>query len=302
MAEYLTTKELAALLRIKERKVYDLAASGKIPVSRATGKLLFPRAEIDAWIATGTDGAVQAPAVIPAARNAAAERTRPNIVLGSHDPLLEWSLKESGSGLAAYFDGSGDGLRRFAAGEGIAAGVHLYDAAADDWNTAAALGPVAQTPSVAIDWAKRRRGLILRDGVADRVGSLADLVGVRFAGRQSDAGAQVLLAAKLREAAVSDSAINTTVVARSETDAVMALVEDRADACFGLEMLAAQFKLVFVPIVEERFDLIVDRRAYFEAPLQSLLEFTRTKAFAAKAEAFPGYNTTGLGAVRFNGP
>ena len=50
MTEYLTTRELAELLRIKERKVYDLAASGKVPCSRATGRLLFPRAEIEAWI------------------------------------------------------------------------------------------------------------------------------------------------------------------------------------------------------------------------------------------------------------
>jgi len=31
------------LLRITERKVYDLAATGKVPCSRAMGKLLFPR-------------------------------------------------------------------------------------------------------------------------------------------------------------------------------------------------------------------------------------------------------------------
>jgi len=35
MSEYLTTKELAELLRIKERKVYDLAASGAVPCSKA---------------------------------------------------------------------------------------------------------------------------------------------------------------------------------------------------------------------------------------------------------------------------
>ena len=40
---YLTTKEVADLLRLKERKVYDLVAEGGIPCVRATGKLLFPR-------------------------------------------------------------------------------------------------------------------------------------------------------------------------------------------------------------------------------------------------------------------
>ena len=50
MTEYLTTRELADLLRIKERKVYDLAASGEIPCTRATGKLLFEREAINNWL------------------------------------------------------------------------------------------------------------------------------------------------------------------------------------------------------------------------------------------------------------
>ena len=56
MTQYLTTRELAELLRIKERKVYDLAASGEVPCSRATGKLLFPREAIDAWLQRHSDG------------------------------------------------------------------------------------------------------------------------------------------------------------------------------------------------------------------------------------------------------
>ncbi|HIC80349.1 MAG TPA: DNA-binding protein, partial [Kiloniellaceae bacterium] len=42
---FLTTKEVAELLRVKERKVYDLSAEGEIPCRRVTGKLLFPRLE-----------------------------------------------------------------------------------------------------------------------------------------------------------------------------------------------------------------------------------------------------------------
>src|SRR3546814_11423370 len=48
---FLTTREVAALLRVKERKVYDLAAAGDIHCRRVTGTLLFPRAEIEAWLA-----------------------------------------------------------------------------------------------------------------------------------------------------------------------------------------------------------------------------------------------------------
>ena len=46
MPEYLTTREIAQLLRVKERQVYDLAAKGQLPVRRVTGKLLFPKADM----------------------------------------------------------------------------------------------------------------------------------------------------------------------------------------------------------------------------------------------------------------
>ncbi len=47
---YLTTREVADLIRVKERKVYDLAGADEIPHRRVTGKLLFPRKEILDWI------------------------------------------------------------------------------------------------------------------------------------------------------------------------------------------------------------------------------------------------------------
>jgi DNA binding domain, excisionase family len=107
--EYLTTREVAELLRMRERRVYDLAAAGEIPCRRVTGRLLFPRAEIDAWIG--------APA--PAAQRPA----HPDMVVaGSHDPLLDWALRASGCALPSFLDGSLDGMERLAAGTAAVVG------------------------------------------------------------------------------------------------------------------------------------------------------------------------------------
>ena len=57
----------------------------------------------------------------------------------------------------------------------------------------------------------------------------------------------------------------------------------------------------FVPLVQERFDLLVDRKAWFEPPMQTLLAFCRSGAFRSKAEAMGGYDVSGLGTVHFNG-
>ena len=51
MRDLMTTHEVADYLRLKERKVYDLVATGEIPCTRVTGKILFPKQLIDIWLA-----------------------------------------------------------------------------------------------------------------------------------------------------------------------------------------------------------------------------------------------------------
>ena len=290
MTDYLTTKEVAALLRIKERKVYGLAAAGKVPCSKAAGKLLFPREEIEAWVARDQTGAP--PGVLP---------PPPNVFLGSHDPLLEWALRESRSGLATYLDGSTDGLRRIEAREGQAAAIHLFDPEAGTWKTPAVLGSASRLPVVLIGWAKRQRGLVLQPGLKPTISTIKDLTGHRFAARQPDAGAQLLFQYHARISGLEPGSLKSTITARTETDAALAVLDGKADACFGLQALAQQYRLDFVPIVEERFDILVDRRSWFEPPMQAFMNFCRSAAFRRRAAELPGYDISGLGTVHFNG-
>jgi len=290
MSEYLTTKELAELLRIKERKVYDLAASGEVPCSRAMGKLLFPRAAINAWLlqrSSGLEGLTPAPL--------------PSVFLGSHDPLLDWALRQSQCGIATYFDASLDGLDRFARREGVATGLHVYDPGQDDWNTPIVRERCAAMPVVLVEWAKRQRGLILADTLDQAVATVADLKGRRVVPRQAEAGAHSLMLHVLAEAGLAADDLDLMPPARTEVDAALAVVEGKAEATFGLAVLAAQYRLPFLPVVEERFDLLVDRRTWFEPPMQRFLTFCRSDAFAARAKELEGYDISDYGTVHFNG-
>jgi len=289
MTDYLTTKEVAALLRIKERKVYDLAAKGGIPCSRAMGKLLFDRASIEAWVAAGS----------PAMASSLSANNRPTVILGSHDPLLDWALRESGAGLATYFDGSRDGLERFAAAEGIATGLHIRDANGESWNVGTVTDRFSGSPSVLMEWAWRSRGLIVRQDDSATLRSLVDLKGKRVAHRQASAGGQALFESLLREADVTVA--SNSLVVRTETDAATAVSDGSVDAAFGLEAICAQYRLSFIPVVRERFDLLVDRRAWFEPPFQKFLAFCQSQAFSARAATLAGYDVSGFGTVHFNG-
>ncbi|MGI9481038.1 MAG: substrate-binding domain-containing protein [Hyphomicrobiales bacterium] len=294
MHEYLTTKELANLLRIKERKVYDLAASGEVPCSKAMGKLLFPRAAVEAWLAAERSGPdPQAPGIEQTAASV------PNVFLGSHDPLLDWALRESRCGIATYFDGSADGLERFAKGEGIATGLHLFSGRRGDWNIAQVKSKCAAKPAALVEWARRQRGLVIAPGVKGAVQSLDDLAGKRVVRRQKGAGAEHLFQHLLAKAGID--VIDGAVEVRSEADAALAVFEGKADAAFGLQALAEQYKLAFVPLIEERFDILVLRRAWFSAPMQTFLTFCKSDGFKARAGEFTGYDVSGFGTVHFNG-
>ncbi len=289
---FLTTREVADLLRVKERKVYDLAAAGEIPHRRLTGKLLFPSDEIRAWIdKPGSNNALP---------SAGAPQIRPAVLAGSHDPLLDWVVREAGAGLATLYNGSSDGLDRFAAGEAAIAGLHIPDD--DGWNVAAVSGR-GLTGCVLIAWATRSRGLILSDIVRNQIKSLTDLPGHRVVLRQSGAGAAASFDRLLAAAGMTTADLLTTQTpARTEIDAAAAIATGEAEVAIGIEAMARQYNLGFLPLVQERFDLLIDRRAYFTDPVQTVLTYAAKKHSRDRADALGGYDLTNCGAVRWLSP
>lgn len=279
------------MLRIKERKVYEMAASGKIPCTRATGKLLFPRIEVESWL--------EGKGSQTSSRHAG--EMRPPVFLGSHDPLLDWALKQSGCRMASSFDGSLDGVERFAAGEGQAAAMHLYEGASNAWNTLTVKENFAGQAVVLSEFCWRERGLVIRAGLKDRIRSIADLKGHSIAPRQASAGSQLLLLHLMQQEGMDTGDVDFSELAFTETDAVTSILDGSADAALGLRSVAVRFKMEFVPLMRERFDLLVDRRAWFESPFQTFLSFCRSSDFRERAESLQGYDVSGFGKIHFNG-
>lgn len=295
MSEFYTTRELAALLRIKERKVYDLVSEKVVPVRRVTGKLLFPKEEVHAWIAAGSGAAAW-----PRGRSVA---DLPLIMAGGHDPLLEWALRESRCGIAALLDGALDGLARMKAHGCLAAGLHIPAKKGGGWNVDAVRDALGDEPLVLIEWAKRHRGLMYRPSLARSVTKFAEIGDLRFQCRQPEAGSELILSSLLANEGLDRTDLDILeAVERSETDLAAAIAAGRADVGLGVEAVARQFHLKFSPLVVERFDLLVWRKAYFEPPFQKFMRFCESQAFLGRAEALGGYDCAEMGAIHFNGP
>jgi excisionase family DNA binding protein len=287
--EILTLKEAATLLRLSERALYDLARGRRLPSVQLGGKWLFPRTELMLWLTRQAEA--------PEGRQAP-----PPILAGSHDPLLDWAVRQSGCGLALRTGGSLDGLAALAAREALAAAVHVPDPDTGGFNEAACRAELPGEPLVGLVWASREQGLILPPGNPRGMQCLADIArpGVLVAGRQTRAGSHLLLLHLLNEAGLRLDALRFMAKPAASEDEVAAAVADgRADVGFGIRAEATLRGLVFVPLIMERFDLVARPRDWFEPPLQTLLAFVRTEGFRARAKRLGGYEVGTTGSVAF---
>lgn len=290
--DLMTTAEVAAYLRLKERTVYEMASKQQIPCTRATSKLLFSRKLIERWIEGRTD--------LPAGYDAAP----PPIYAGSSDPLLEWALRESGSKLAVLTSGSRDGLERLARGQALLAGIHICDPGGETWNVETIRREVPYPDIVAIRWAEREQGLLVAPDNPKNLGSLTDLFEKRprIVLRPEGAGSRILFDA-LVEQSEGDAATFDILPHEAQTEADLAamIAEGEADCGLGVAAAAGRSGLGFVALgIRESFDLVMRRRDYFEPPVQTLLGFARSDAFARRADSYKGYSIEKLGAVSFN--
>ncbi len=292
--DLMTVSEVAEYLRVRERTIYELVRTQRIPNCKLSGKLLFPKRLIELWVAQSAD--------YP---HAAAHLTAPpQVIAGSHDPLLEWAARESKCGLAILVDGSTGGMHRLLAGQAVACGLHLIDPATGAYDASSLTQSLPGLDFVVLEWARRQQGLIVASGNPAHIHGIADLGkrGVRTATRQQGSGSALLLSKLIADAGLSIEGLTFTGDAvSSETDIAVAVREGKADVGLAIEAVAHEEGVDFIPLLWERFDLVVRRFEFFEPPLQSLLAFARSEQFRDRASLLQGYDTRRSGTVVFNG-
>jgi putative molybdopterin biosynthesis protein len=291
MSDLLTTDEAAAYLRLSERKLYELVANGAVPCTKVTGRWLFPKAALNRWLTAGLAAPDHAHA--PA----------PSIVGGSHDPLLEWTLRESGCALASLPEGSEAGLLRLARGEVVAAAIHLHRLDGDDAvaNRDALAGVPGLHDTVLIAFARREQGLVVAAGNPLRLRDVAGIAArrARLALRPQGAGAQLLLLALIARAGVAlDDLVLVRPACPTGADVAQAVRAGRADCGIATRAVAQAAGLDFVPLTWEHFDLALRQRDYFQPGLQALFKFARSSTFRERAAELTGYDINETGDVR----
>jgi len=228
---------------------------------------------------------------------------RPTVVVAGCDPalpLLETPLALLDPPLAfAWWPcGSAEALRLAAAGLVHAAGVHRVGPGEGGDSSGIPGDNTSGIPGGAevVGFASWREGLVVRPGAEVR--GLDDVArrGLRLVNREPGAQARTLLdRERLRLGLESSQLAGYDSLAAGHLQVAAAIVGGLADAGVSSEPAALAYGLDFIPLAEERFDLLLPAKHAASREVQGLLKVLTSPWLLAQLASLPGYDAARCG-------
>lgn len=232
------------------------------------------------------------------------------VAIGSHDMALDLLSSaiariQPGASLSSSNVGSLGGLIALQRGEAHLAGSHLLDEDTGEYNLASVRRHLAGRPVVIVNLVYRDQGLIVPPGNPHGIRSLEDLVrpNVRFVNRQKGAGTRVLLDYKLKTMGIDPTRVRG--YEREEythLGVAAAVLSGTADVGLGILAAARALGLEFIPLLKERYDLVIPLEHYESERLAPLRQAIESSAFRQEVEVLGGYDASEMGRVLYRLP
>jgi putative molybdopterin biosynthesis protein len=185
-------------------------------------------------------------------------------------------------------------------GEGHAAGTHLWDQEAGEFNVPFVRRELSGRRLVVVTLSEWQQGLIIARGNPKGIAGVADLgrANIDIVNRESGAGSRTLLDLWLTNAGVAPAQVrgyNREVPSHMEVAAAVA--HGLVDVGPGIMAAAQAFGIDFLPIQEERYDLVIPLEFLNASAVQAVLDIAVSRPFQEELEALGGYDSSRAGTV-----
>jgi putative molybdopterin biosynthesis protein len=222
------------------------------------------------------------------------------VLSGSHDLALEM-LAHSPCGdldVLTLPVGSLDGLVALRQGMCTMTGCHLYDAGSGDYNSPYVRHFFPDKKMILLTLAYREQGLMVASGNPYKIRGLEDLTRpeIRFINRNHGSGTRLWLDEQLNRMGISSEQVSGYLdEAQTHTEVALAILLGRAQIGLGIQAAAASHKLDFIPLFQERYDLVMAQEQVKDQRLSPMFDTFYSGEFRRGVESLGGYDITHLG-------
>jgi putative molybdopterin biosynthesis protein len=274
------------------------------PLARGAGLITsLVQADGLALIPAGTQGLEAGDSVQVRLYRDRADLDRTILCIGSHDltlDLMAQYLADRGRRLVSANVGSQGGLISLRRAEAHLAGSHLLDPETGEYNISYIRRYMPGIPVRVIALAGRAQGLIVRKGNPKGIRDLSALEdpAVQFINRQRGAGTRVLLDYHLNKLGMTAESIRGYGLEEfTHLGVAAAVASGRADCGLGIAAAAQALDLDFVPLFEERYDLVIPRDGLQDDLLKPVLDVLDDPGFRSSVSKLTGYDISVMGTI-----
>lgn len=307
-----TTEEIAKLLKISKLTVYDLIKKGELPSYRVGKQMRVDAADLDAYKqrAKGIQAADRTPAANPPIHpqfSSSRSGIRPVVITGQ-DISLDILVKHMEKNIAGIrplraYVGSLDSLISMYRGDSDIVSTHLLDGDSGEYNIPYIKRILVGSSYMVVNLLSRNAGLYVSQGNPLQLKGWLDLSrpGLRLVNREKGSGARVLLDEQLRLLGIKPGQI--TGYDHEQTNHIGvagSVASGEADVGVGIEKAASIVgKVDFIPLIEERYDLVMLKTTENLSWIHSLMDILRSEDFKKELQTIAGYDLSRTGEILF---
>ena len=301
----LSTQEVADILHVSKSTIYDLIRKGEIHSYKIGRKVRFTQDDVDAYIARSRHEHSTQPVKRIETHSTLltpAEKAEPELIISGQDVVLDILanyLNHSDVNTARSYLSSFEGLLSLYEGRVHVVACHLFDG--ESYNESYVKSLLPGIPAVLVNVSYRTQGFYVQKGNPKGIKGWEDLErdDISILNRRTGSSARILLDTQLRRMGISAAALKGyDKIMRSHLTMAAAIAEGEADIAIGTERISRQIEGIdFIPLMEERFDLVIKKEALDGVPVKKLIKILNSSEFAKEIAHFSGNDYRDLGKI-----
>ena len=301
----LSTQEVADILHVSKSTIYDLIRRGEIHSYKIGRKVRFTQDDVDAYIARSRHEHSTAPVQRIDTHSTLLTpepRKEPELILSGQDVVLDILasyLRQEDVNAGRTYLSSFEGLLALYQGKVHAAACHLYDGEGCNASFVRSLMP--GIPAVLVNLSYRTQGFYVRKGNPKNVKGWEDLgrADISVLNRRVGSSSRILLDTRLKALRIPAAQVRGyDKIVSSHLTMASAIASGEADLAIGTERVSRQIEgLDFIPLLEERFDLVLRKDSMETSAVIKMLEILTSPVFYREVAPFSGNDYRDLGKI-----